>query len=100
MKQLISFLRRIKARYYICASIIITTVCMTPGAIEAAYENRGYRAVGGEYLLVPLGFILAWILCRTMQSFDEYKSKAKQRRRNVHVRNKKAFSPYLGRPGL
>ena len=32
-------------------------------AIQKAYEDRGYEAIGGEYLLIPLVFVLVyWIL--------------------------------------
>lgn len=44
-----------KRKFYILAAFL--GAALTPSAVNAAYEFRGYQAVGSEYLLIPL-FVL------------------------------------------
>ena len=50
---------------------ILIGLWLTWKAIDAAYEFRGYRAVGGEYLVLPM-FLALIAMIRKMVSFIEY----------------------------
>lgn len=51
----------------LCFAKLIISLSVTTAvgiwAIQKAYEDRGYQAVGGEYLLIPLVFVFVyWLL--------------------------------------
>ncbi len=41
---------------------VILGVLLTPVAVISATNARGYNAVGGEYLLVPLFLLVAYLI--------------------------------------
>ncbi len=41
---------------------IILGILLTPFAVLSATEARGYNAIGGEYLLVPLFLLIAYLI--------------------------------------
>ncbi len=41
---------------------VILGTLLTPVAVISATEARGYSAIGGEYLLVPLFLLIAQII--------------------------------------
>lgn len=50
---------------YLTKLIITLSITAATGiwAIQKAYEDRGYQAVGGEYLFIPMVFIFVyWLL--------------------------------------
>lgn len=51
--------RRLKARYLIALFIVFVSIVTTPFFIELAYQERGYQAIGGEYMIIPFGIVLA-----------------------------------------
>ena len=57
---------------------IIAGIILTRKAIEIVYLERGYEAVGGEYLILPLllmfvefGRFITWFLFETLETDDE-----------------------------
>lgn len=42
----------------------------TPMAVKAAYAVRGYRAIGGEVLLIPLFVLLVKLVSLVKQLFE------------------------------
>ncbi len=55
-------------KYYIACAI---SFILTPFAVSAAYNQRGYFAIGGEYLILPLMILV-------MNLFDSIVSDVKQ----------------------
>lgn len=47
---------------------------LTPAAIHSAYIQRGYFAIGGEYLVLPLALLLATVVDETMKTIHEIKA--------------------------
>ena len=41
------------------AIAIIIGLALTPIAVQSAYAARGYFAVGGEWLILPLSLVIA-----------------------------------------
>lgn len=68
--------------------IIIATIILTPMAIEYATAQRGYDAMGGEYLLP----IIAWVIILVIETiYEESEEKRKNEKRRANQRrNKKA----------
>ncbi|MCM1179950.1 MAG: hypothetical protein NC347_06820 [Clostridium sp.] len=52
----------------ICISLFITALA-AQYLIAAAYEERGYKAVGGEYLMIPVVFFVAYKLIGLVMKF-------------------------------
>jgi len=48
--------------YWIHVVAIIVGLVMTPLALQSAYAARGYFAVGGEWLVLPLCLVGATLL--------------------------------------
>lgn len=69
-------------------AIIIATIILTPMAIEYATAQRGYDAMGGEYLLPILALVIILVI-ETIYEESEEKRKNEKRRANQR-RNKKA----------
>lgn len=68
--------------------IIIATIILTPIAIEYATTQRGYDAMGGEYLLPIIALVIILVI-ETIYEESEEKKKNENRRANQR-RNKKA----------
>ena len=51
-----------KTRRIIAAMPVLVSVILTPAAVRHAYEVRGGWAFGGEWLLIPLGLMVAWFV--------------------------------------
>ncbi len=54
----------IKKRFIVASAIILTSVCITPYCFSNAREYRAEigieeNAIGGEYLVIPLGVAIA-----------------------------------------
>jgi len=48
--------------YWIHVVAIIVGLVMTPLALQSAYAARGYFAVGGEWLVLPLCLAIATLI--------------------------------------
>ena len=48
--------------YWIHVVAIIVGLVMTPLALQSAYAARGYFAVGGEWLVLPLSLSIATLV--------------------------------------
>lgn len=55
-------------RWYILAALV--GAFFTPMAVKAAYVARGYRAIGGEVLLIPLFVLLVKLVSLVKQLFE------------------------------
>lgn len=55
-------------RWYILA--VLAGAFFTPMAVKAAYAARGYRAIGGEVLLIPLFVLLVKLVSLVKQLFE------------------------------
>lgn len=79
-----------KHREMIARLIVAVSIILTPAAIKQAYATRGYWAVGGEWLLIPVGLLIAWLWMDVTQTVsegvgeDELASGVVQRRSNQH----------------
>jgi len=84
---------KIKYRYIAAMLVVIISIAITPACIDAAYRFRGYKAYGGEYIVIPLGLIVAMVILEAATGWDVYISKKrieeKRRRfiRNLELRN-------------
>jgi hypothetical protein len=63
---------RIKTRYMAAALLVIISIFATPWAVAHAYEFRGYNAIGGEWLIIPMGIFLAYVTLRAAKERDGY----------------------------
>ena len=70
---------KIKYRYIVAALIIIASILLTPVCIEAAYQFRGYKAYGGEYIIIPLGLMIAVVFLELAKEWDAYISRRRER---------------------
>ncbi len=57
----------------ICISLFITYL-VTQCLIAVAYAERGYKAVGGEYMMIPVVFFVAYKLIGLVMKFLSAKS--------------------------
>lgn len=73
MHQIFKIIKRLKARYYIVACLILVAVAVTPGQIKSAFEVRQYMAYGGECLIIPGAIVLAIIFLIEMDNHDRSK---------------------------
>ena len=62
---------KIKIRYILAAFIILISIAATPPAIELSYKARGHVAIGGEYLIIPIGLLLSHIIFIVAKEWDE-----------------------------
>ncbi len=69
---------KVKYRYIAAALTVAASIAVTPACIEAAYKARGYEAVGGEYLVIPLGIILAFVILEIAKVLDCFRVKTEQ----------------------
>ncbi len=69
---------KMKARYIAAALTVAASAAVTPLCIDAAYRARGYEAVGGEWLVIPLGIILALLILEAAKMWDYVKYKLKK----------------------
>lgn len=69
---------KMKARYIAAALMVAASAAVTPLCIDAAYQARGYEAVGGEWLVIPLGIILAFLILEAAKTWDYVKYKLKK----------------------
>ncbi len=60
---------------------IIGTIILMPIAIKYATATRGYKAVGGEYLLPILALVIVLILETILEEIEDYKKERKNGRR-------------------
>lgn len=66
--------RRTQSRIYIAAAILAISIAAFLLVRNALIESRGYVAIGGEYLIIPLGFLLAYAVCAHLFSVKEEKA--------------------------
>lgn len=57
--------------------VIITTIIITPMAINYANTYRGYKAYGGEYLIPLLGLLIVMALETFYDMYKESKRRGK-----------------------
>lgn len=75
LKNTLKVIFKIKIRYYIAVSFVISSLAVTPVALTYAYRCRGYCAIGGEFLIIPLCLILAQITLEIAKEYDFYHNK-------------------------
>lgn len=63
---------KLKIRYIAAALFVIASIASTPVCIESAYQFRGYKAYGGEYLIIPLGVLLAVVTLEIAKEWDSF----------------------------
>jgi len=69
--------RRLKLRYLIVLFVLLVSIISKPFFIELAYQERGYRAIGGEYMIIPFGIVLAAVVLSIASDIDSAGKKAK-----------------------
>lgn len=60
---------------------IIGTIILMPIVIKYATATRGYKVVGGEYLLPILALVIVLILETILEEIEDYKKERKNGRR-------------------
>lgn len=65
------------------------TIVLTKVAIHYAFVQRGYEAIGGEYLIPVLGFIIVLIIEDIYQNNKNKKKRGKRRGNNRNDRSNK-----------
>jgi len=63
---------------------IIIGLAMTPVAVQSAYAARGYFAVGGEWLVLPLSLVISTLI-------EGLKAKVKEEKHETTQINSKQF---------
>lgn len=85
-------LLRLKIRYQLSIAIVIIAIVSTPNAILSVDKLRGYKAFGGEYLLIPLALLIAYGICQLMQVYDEIEERSNKEKRKIHRNTRKKFN--------
>lgn len=62
--------------------IILSSIAITPRAIEYATCIRGYKAYGGEYLIPILGWIIATVFYEICKEINHRKNLKSRRRKH------------------
>ncbi len=72
-----------KSRRLIAWLIVLVAVVATPIAVRAAYVWRGYWAIGGEWAIIPMGIMAAWVwLDETRRrKYETYQSETQELQR-------------------
>lgn len=68
---------KIKKRHIAATLMVISSIAVTPACISVAYRFRGYKAFGGEYLVIPPRIIIAVMLLELAKQWD------------FHIRNRR-----------
>lgn len=84
-------MRRKIIRDLLCSGYALAvTVMIVKWAFHTAYLERGYEAVGGEYLLIPMVFFIAYkafeFFINTLEE-EVYGSNKERGRRDFGMRN-------------
>jgi len=54
--------RRLNMRHMLALAVIVISIMVTPFLVIAAIAERGHIAFGGEFMFIPLGFVVAMII--------------------------------------
>lgn len=65
-----------KYRAYVIA--VTAGVAVTPAAIHTATLQRGYKAIGGEYLIIPLAILIVFFVQEVKQTIMELRGGIKR----------------------
>lgn len=60
--------------------VLLATIILTPLAIKCATIERGYEAMGGEYLIPILGLVIILIIETIYEESEEKKKNGKHRK--------------------
>lgn len=60
--------------------LIIATIVLTILTVKYANQIRGYQALGGEYLILPLGLIIVMVIETIYEESEEEKEHGKHRK--------------------
>ncbi len=69
-------MRRCLKQHWVYVTAFGVGLMLTPFAIRAAYAARGYFAVGGEYLVLPIALLIAGLIDSIKETLDEIKKDA------------------------
>lgn len=64
---------KIAFRISVNAIFIATGLWLTSKAVDSAYEFRGYEAIGGEYLVLPVFLIAVEVLKKAIRCIVKYR---------------------------
>ena len=67
-----------KSRRLIAWLIVLVAVAATPIAVRAAYIWRGYWAIGGEWAVIPMGIMAAWVWLDETRRWDREQAAKRQ----------------------
>lgn len=56
----------------VVAIFVGLAILFTPKAFEAAKEARGYDAIGGEYLIIPLAIMIAVLIFTISETWRDF----------------------------
>jgi hypothetical protein len=60
--------------------LVILSVLATPCMVVQSYQTRGYLAVGGEWLLIPLTILIILLISQIKSLWKECIDDTKERR--------------------
>ena len=76
---------------------LLVTGAISKWAFHVAYLERGYKAVGGEYLVILVAYVAAWKAINYLfDSLEELESERNRRKkRSTHIAKGKAHPWHL-----
>lgn len=66
-------MRKFFERYGMYIAVVAVGAVLTPAAIRTATLQRGYKAIGGEYLIIPLSILIVFFAQEVKQMLRELK---------------------------
>lgn len=69
-------MRHLLKKYWLYFIALGVGLMLTPMSIRAAYIQRGYFAIGGEYLVLPLALLVAGLINEVKTILHEIKKDA------------------------
>jgi len=66
-------MRKWIGKYGMYIVAIAAGAVLTPAAIRTATLQRGYKAIGGEYLIIPLAILIVFFVQEVKQMLRELK---------------------------
>ncbi|AEE98049.1 hypothetical protein [Mahella australiensis] len=69
-------MRRLFKKYWLYIVALGIGLVLMPFAIHSAYEARGYFAIGGEWLVLPLALLVTGLIDSVKTTLQEIKKDA------------------------
>jgi len=70
-------------------------IALTLWAVADSHRIRGYEAIGGEYLIIPLGLVLSYVVIKSAETLDRYRAVYRRRIRENRKHNSEEYKRSL-----